>query len=305
MKGTVSQAIDLLKGSKFGLSILDKLTLFIYILSGLIILTLLYVILGKEKTSKSILSKPELLNWFPIKKVNVNINGILLSLPLVVDYLGFVKSDWELQEKEFMKKISKNDGIILDIGSNIGYHTIMVAKENVNSRIISVEASPTIFKTLKENCNANKLSNIIFYNNAVTDQDDIEINFYNRYSLSTTDKQTLKDWLVPENDIKKEKAKTVTIDTLLEREQVNKVLLLKMDIEGGEVLALTGAKSSLERKKIQNMMIEYHSNSARDYIENKLKKLGYNITLHERPFLYENKDHANGHIFAALEQTPN
>jgi len=305
MNGTGSQAIDWLKGCKFGSSISDRLILFIYILSEIIILGSLYVILGKEKTSKSVLSKPRLLNWIPIKKVNVNLDGILLSLPLVMDYLVFVKSDWELEEKEFMKKISKNDGIILDIGSNIGYHTTMLAKENVNSRIISVEASPTIFKILKENCNVNKLTNIIFYNNAVTDQDDIEINFYNRDQLSTTDKQTLKDWLVPENYIKIEKTKTVTIDSLLEREQVNKVLLLKMDIEGGEVLALTGAKYSLEQKKIQNMMIEYHSYSALDCIENLLKKLGYNITLHERPILYENKDHANGHIFAVLAKTPN
>jgi len=304
MKSTRSQVIDWLKGCKFGSSILDRLILFIYILSELIILASLYVILGKEKTNKSILSKPRLLNWIPIKKVNVNLNGILLSLPLVMDYLVFVKSDWELEEKEFMQKISKNDGIILDIGSNIGYYTTMLAKENVNSRIISVEASPTIFKILKENCNANKLQNIIFYNNAVTDKDDIEINFYNRDQLSTTDKQTLEDWLVPENDIKIEKTKTITIDTLLEREQVNKVLLLKVDIEGGEVLALTGAKSSLEQKKVQNMMIEYHSYSNRDYIENLLKELGYKITLHERPILYENKDHANGHIFAVLAQTP-
>ena len=123
----------------------------------------------------------------------------------------------------------------------------------------------------------------------------MEINFYNRDTLSTTDKQILEDWLVPESDIKKEKTKTVTIDTLLEREQVNNVLLLKMDIEGGEVLALDGASSSLEQRKIQNMMIEYHSYSNRDYIEKLLKKLGYSITLHERPILYENKDHSNGH----------
>ena len=301
MTNTGSQVIDWIKGCKFGESLSDRLILFIYILSSVIILGLLYVILGKDKTSKIILSKPKLINWIPIKKVNVNLNGILLSLPLVMDYMMIIKSDWELEEKEFMKKTSKNGGIVLDIGSNIGYHTIMLAKENPDSRIISIEASPTIFKLLNENCNINKLTNIIFYNNAVTDQDDLEINFYNRDSMSTTNKLALEDWQVPEYDIKKEKTKTVTIDTLLEREKINTVLLLKMDIEGGEVLALTGAKSSLEQKKIQNMMVEYHSYSNRDYIENLLKKLGYSITLQERPILYENKDHANGHIFAELQ----
>ena len=305
MKNTGSQVIDWLKGCKFGESILDRLILFIYILSVVIILALLYVILGKEKTSKIVLSKPRLINWIPIKKVSVNLDGVLLSLPLVMDYMMFVKPDWELEEKKFMKEISKNNGIILDIGSNIGYHTVMLAKGNDNSKIISVEASPTIFKTLKGNCNANKLTNIVFYNNAITDQDDLEISFYNRDSMSTTDKSTLEDWLVPESDIKKEKTRTITIDTLLEREQVKTVLLLKMDIEGGEVLALSGAKSSLEQKKIQNMMIEYHNCTNQNYIENLLKKLGYNITIHERPSLYDNKDYANGHIFAVLPTASN
>ena len=301
MTDTGSQITDWLKGYRFGESISDRLILFIYILGSVIILGLLYVILGKDKTSKIVLSKPNLINWFPIKKVNVNLDGILLSLPLVMDYMMYVKSDWELEEKEFMKKTSKNGGIILDIGSNIGYHTTMLAKENANSKIISIEASPTIFKILKENCNANKFTNIIFYNNAITDQDDLEITFYNRDSMSTTNKLVLDDWQVPEYDIKQEKTKTITIDTILEREKIDKVLLLKMDIEGGEVVALTGAKSSLEQKKIQNLMIEYHSYSNRDYIENLLKKLGYSITLQERPILYENKDHANGHIFAELQ----
>lgn len=295
--------IDLLKGYRFGLSISDKLIIFIYMFNALIILGSLYVILGKEKTSKCILSKPKMLNWIPIKKINVNLNGILLSMPLVMDYMIYVKSDWELQEKEFMKKFSKNDGVILDIGSNIGLHTIMLAKENIDSKIISIEASPTIFKLLNQNCSANKLTNVIFYNTAITDQDDAEISFYHRESMSTTDKQLLEDWQVPESDIRKETTKTITIDMLLKREKVDNVLLLKMDIEGGEVVALDGAKSSLEQKKIQNMMIEYHSYSNRDYVEKLLKELGFAVTLHERPVLYENNDLANGHIFAELSPT--
>ena len=303
MTDTGGEVIDWIKGYKFGVSFSDRFILFFAILSKIIILAILYVILGKEKTSKSILSKPGLLNWMSGKKVNVNLDGILLSIPLVVDYLWLLKSDWELEEKEFMKKSAKNKGVILDIGSNIGYHTIMLAKENIESKIISVEASPTIFKELRANCNDNKLENIIFYNNAITDQDDSEINFYKRDTMSTTDKQILEDWLVPENEIVHEKAKTITIDTLLEREGIDQVSLLKMDIESAEVLAFMGAKITLEQKKIQNMMIEYHSYSNRDFIIAELKQLGYNYTLHKRPILYENKDHANGHIFAELLPT--
>ena len=305
MENTGSQIIDWLKSCRFGESFSDKLILFFYILSTIIILAFLYIILGKEKTSRIILSKPKLINWIPVKAVNVIIDDVFLSLPLVLDYMLYVKSDWELEEQNFMKKISKNKGVILDLGSNIGFHTIMLAKNNKNSKIISVEASPSIFKTLKENCQANKFSNIVFYNKAITEQDDLEIIFYNRDSMSTTDKITLQDWDVPEGEITKEKTETITIDTLLEREKIDSVLLLKMDIEGGEVLALNGAKSTLNQKKISNMMIEYHSNSNRNYIEKLLKNLGYKTSIHERSSLYENKDYANGHIFAQLAEMKN
>lgn len=298
MVNTGEEIIDWLKGYKFGVSFSDKFTLFFAILNKIIILAILYIILGKEKTSKSILSKPGFLSWLSNKKVNVNLDGILLSLPLALDYLWLVKSDWELEEKEFMKKSARSEGIILDIGSNIGYHTIMLAKSNPNSKIFSIEASPTIFNTLKENCMLNRLQNIIFFNNAVTDQNDEIINFYKRDTMSTTDKTILEDWLVPENEIKIEKTKTITLDSLLEREGIRSISLLKMDIEGAEVLAFEGAKFSLETKKIQNMIIEYHSYSNRDYLLDKLNDYGFETSVHKRPILYENKDHANGHIFA-------
>lgn len=302
MENTGGQILDWMKGSRFGVSVFDKIILFIYILGSVIILAIMYVVLGKEKTTRNILSKPNLINWLPIKKVKVNLDGIFLSFPLVMDYMMFLRTDWELEEAQFMKKISKDGGTIIDIGSNIGYHTTMLAKSNTASKIISVEASPSIFKILKENCDVNNLKNIILYNKAVSDQDNLEINFYNRDSMSTTDKQTLEDWLVPENDITIEKTETITIDNLLEKEKTGTVLLLKLDVEGDEVKALTGAKNSLQEKKIKNLIIEYHSNFNRDYIENLLKQFGYDITTNERASLYENKDHANGHIFANLQE---
>jgi len=301
MKSTGNKILNFIKGCRYGSSVLDRFIIFIYIFSTLLTLSLLYVILGKEKTGKILVSNSRLFNWIPIEKVTVNFNGILLSLPLALDYMMLVWDNWELEEKEFMKKVSKNNGIILDIGSNVGYHTTMLAKENINSTIISVEASPTIFKILQENCTRNKFTNIIFYNNAVTEQDDVEIDFYKKDTMSTIDKQLLDDWSIPDDDIKKERTKTITIDTLLEREQISKVLLLKMDIEGAEVLALSGAKSSLKQKKIQNILIEYHSNSNRDHIMNLLTDSGYTVEEpHERFNPYETNDRANGHLFAVL-----
>ena len=300
MKSIKSEIIDWIRGYKFGYAIKDKIVLLIYILNGIIILTALYIISGKENTGRIILSKPNLLNWIPAKKVMLNRDGVLLSVPTVLDYMIFVKLDWENEEKQFALKHSMGDGFILDIGSNVGYYTCMLGNEFQNSKVISVEASPSIFDVLKDNCELNERSNVILYNRAITDKDGAEINFYSHDSMSTTDKQTLTDWAIPENQIGKEKTKTITIDTLLKNENANKIQFCKMDIEGAEVMALKGAQSTLKKKAIQNMMIEYHSYSNRDYVVNLLKEMNYLVTVKERDILFENKDHANGHIFATL-----
>ena len=289
-----------LQECRIGCSIFDRLILFLYTLNAIVVLTALYFTLGTKRTNRLLLSKPGLLDWIPIPRVDVNVDGILLSLPLRIDYLLSVKPDWEVEGKEFLRANSERDGAILDIGSNIGYYSALLARENPSSRVISVEASPSIFENLVSNCKANGLSNISFYNRAVSDTDDIEIEFYNRDALSSIDRQMLDDWSVPENNITKERTKTITVDTLLERESVHNISLLKMDIEGAEVAALSGAKSVLEEKRIERMLIEYHTHSGRDYILNRLQKLGYQTSVRNRPSLYRNNDHANGHILAVL-----
>ncbi len=303
MKSIRSEIVDWIKGYRFGYTIKDKIILLSYILNGIIILTLLYIILGKENTGKIVLNKPNLLNWIQAKKVIIKRDEILLSVPTVIDYMVFVKLDWEKEEKEFALKQPKNEGLILDIGSNVGHYTCILAKKYQNSKVISVEASPSIFDILHQNCELNKFSNVVLYNRAVTDKDDDEINFYTHDSMSTIDKKTLRDWRIPQSHIKNEKTKTITIDTLIKNESANIVLFCKIDIEGAEVLALKGAHQTLKKKIIQNMMIEYHSYSNRDYIINLLKNAGYQVSVKERDILYENKDHANGHIFATLSDS--
>jgi FkbM family methyltransferase len=50
---------------------------------------------------------------------------------------------------------------------------------------------------------------------------------------------------------------SVTIDTYLEKSNVSSVELLKIDIEGFELLALHGAKNALENRKIKVVYFEY------------------------------------------------
>jgi len=301
MKSTVAEIIDWLKGVKCGCSARDKLVLLVYIISAVIVITFIVGLYGKERAAKIILKRPNLVNWLPAGNILVKIDGIFLSLPVMIDYMVFVKEDWEKKEREFASNLVSDNGSILDIGANAGHYTAFLAKKNPKSKIISVEASENIFNILKENCELNKLENVSLYNLAVSDEDDELLDFFERESLSTTQKEHLEFWHVPLEQIRRTQVKTITIDSLIKKENLDKVILLKIDIEGAEVLALKGASSALQEKKIKNMIIEYHTPQNKILIEKMLKDLGYSILVDPRSIFFESKDIAIGHIIATKE----
>jgi FkbM family methyltransferase len=319
----VSEALDWLKGSKYGYRFRDKIVLFLYILNATIILIFTYAIFGKDKTLELYFHRSRLLNWMPFKSVVIQREGIKLLLPMIIDYIIVVKSDWEKEERAFLTKLdlqnrsNKNDNdhhdddFIIDIGANIGFYTILFAKRYPNYKVISIEASKKIFKQLEGNCNLNELDTsssskrITLINKATTDIADKKIDFYEIESLSTL----LKEFLVnlPTYDknnnalFSNEIVQTTTIDSIVNSKNITKISLIKIDVEGAEVLTLKGAIQTLKQRKIKTMIIEFHSRENYDYIIRLLKGVGYSISFSkERPGIYEDPKYINGHIIAEL-----
>ena len=96
--------------------------------------------------------------------------------------------------------------------------------------------------------------------------------------------------------------KTMTIDNLVAAQNLDIISLLKIDVEGAEVLVLKGATTTLTHKKIQNLIIEYHSLKNYDYIVKLLEQLGYKtIISQDRQLIRNTSEYINGHIIATVE----
>jgi FkbM family methyltransferase len=309
----VSEALDWLKGSKYGYKFKDKIVLFLYILNATIVLIFTYAILGKNKALEVYFHKNLLLNWMPFKSVVIEREGIKLSLSMIIDNIILVKPDWEEEERDFLGDLNlqkDNDhDFIIDIGANIGFYTILFAKRYPNYKIISVEASKKIFKQLEQNCNLNNIdaSRIRLINKATTDVDNKKIQFYGIESLSTISKEFLVD--LPTYDknnnplFDDEIVETTTIDSIVNSENITKISLIKIDVEGAEVLTLKGAIQTLKQKRIKTMILEFHSRENYNYIINLLKELGYSISSSiERPGIHTDPKYTNGHIIAQLTE---
>ena len=316
MRSILSELISWLKGCKYGYTYKDKIVLFLYIFNAIIIIIFIIGIFGKNKLIDTYFKRTYLLNWIPVKSVLVKIDGAILSLPMILDYIILVKPDWEEKEREFMTQLNlnnnnnNNNAIVMDIGANIGIYTILLSHIYPKAKIIAIEASPTIFEMLRSNCKLNNLvfpgSNVLLINKAISDKDDITTEFYEKHSMSTMLKEFLTNLsstiLTNQDELNKRVIRTITIDNLVETININEISLLKIDVEGAEVLALKGAIKTLTQKKIKNMIIEYHSLENYNYITKLLEEeLRYTIINSQERFNKET-EFVNGHIMAILQE---
>ena len=144
-------------------------------------------------------------------------------------------------------------------------------------------------------------------NKAISDKDDTTAEFYEKHLMSTMLKEFLTNLsstiLTNQDELNKRVVRTITIDNLVETTGVNEISLLKIDVEGAEVLALKGAINALTQKKIKNMVIEYHSLENYNYIIKLLEEeeLGYTIIDSQERFNKE-KEFVNGHVMAILQE---
>lgn len=225
---------------------------------------------------------------------------------MMVDYLVLVKPDWEQKERDFVSKLNLNnskDKVIIDLGAYIGYYTAILSHVYPQARIIAVEASPTIFNIHKKNCVLNKIGNLTLINKAISDEDGNKVEFFEKHSMSTF----LTEYLaflfpnVDEQDLHKEIVTTVTIDALASKMNLEEISLLKVDIEGAEVLALKGALGMLKGGKIKNIMIEYHSVDNYYHLIEMMKQFGYSYYVDARYEVLKDTKYVNGHIMATLK----
>ncbi|MGI0020068.1 MAG: FkbM family methyltransferase [Nitrososphaera sp.] len=308
-----------LKGARCGYRLQDKIILFIHITSAIIIVLLLVILFGKKRAAKLLLRNVEWLNWMPVDCVMVRLGngdkGALLSLPLRVDYTILLSSTWEDVERAFVSTLDLEvkHGVVIDVGANIGIYAVLLARSHPKLEVIAIEASPKIFDRLGTNCRLNNLSNVTLINAAVFNQDNSTVELYERDSMSTILKDFLLDFGISDkkergkdkgSSITKRKIKTRTLDSIMESMDVDKVALLKLDIEGAEILALEGAAKALSQKKVKNMLIEYHSIQNYDQLLNTLKQYGYAYSIHQRSQLFDDDEaHVNGHVMATLSNS--
>jgi FkbM family methyltransferase len=175
--------------------------------------------------------------------------------------------------------IPRKGDIIIDCGAYIGLYSIISSKLSGNDgKIISIEPNPSVFEHLRRNIQLNKIENSILLNIALADREGEMEFFIPKVSAAGSTFYLEHLSLQKVAEFNKMVVKTMTLDKLILMENLNRVNIVKIDVEGAELLVLRGAQNALKSKKIDKLIVEIHKtiNPPKEVIDFLLNK-GYNI----------------------------
>ena len=184
---------------------------------------------------------------------------------------------------------------IIDIGAHAGYFSVYARSFRTNTKIIAIEPNADNIFVLKQNLELNKLQKIEVLEGAVGKTSG------RRHLLIAKDSHNHK--LLKDN---KDKQKTIIVQTwslseIFKKCIIDRVGLVKMDIEGGEYEVFDGISDQIF-EKINAFVIEYHNSSEEKYhvIEELLRNNGFGVQVFPSKF-----DKKMGFIFAQNKRVIN
>lgn len=154
------------------------------------------------------------------------------------------------ETKLFLEQLRAGD-VVLDIGANIGYYTLLAARKvGTDGCVYAFEPDPTNFSLLKQNVELNGYGNVVLVNKAVGETSE-DLKLY-LSDVNAGDHRTYASEVGrPAITIP-----CTSIDDYF-RGQDRKADFIKMDIQGSECRALRGMQETLERCEQVKLTVEF------------------------------------------------
>jgi len=166
-------------------------------------------------------------------------------------------------EEQFKHLFNVKNGIFIDIGAHIGKHTIYSAI-NGAKQVIAIEAAYSTFSILDYNVKLNNLHNVRIIHAACWDKaEQLKLYF---------DSDGIGSVMTQKSDTL-ESVDTVTIDSLTT--SLNRVDVIKIDVEGAETNVLKGSRNTLN-KFHPKIVFEAFTDEQYDNVMDVIESFGYN-----------------------------
>ena len=182
------------------------------------------------------------------RPIKVSFNGIRVSLAprgAVAAYLWAGLSS-EKQEVSFILNVLQPGMIFFDVGTNVGLFAISAAKKIGGEGIYAFEPCSSTFQLLQRNLTLNGVSDVNVTQIALGEsvgEGVLQINASGKDGLNTLGQATHPDSHV----VGREEVRVTTVDIFMKEHNVPRVDVMKVDIEGAELMLFRGARDLLER----------------------------------------------------------
>jgi FkbM family methyltransferase len=168
------------------------------------------------------------------------------------DHMGgqiFFRGSYSGNQLSVLERHLKRDSIFVDVGANQGEFSIAAARIATNGKVIAFEPVSEYRNRLEENSKLNGFDNIVIVPVALADAE-AKVPIYDAdgaFSDGTRNDGVTSLYESKNLNRVREYVTVRRMDDVLQELQIDRVDIVKLDIEGGEWSALKGALETLKR----------------------------------------------------------
>jgi len=152
----------------------------------------------------------------------------------------------QLPEREVLHpfcNLLRRDGVLVDIGANIGWYSLLAAA--TGALAYAFEPIPSTYERLCKNIELNDYVGIKPFFMGLGEKSGLET-FYYHQNVSGASSRANLDYL-SDGMSQPVKCPINTLDSICKRENIERIDLIKCDVEGGELFVYRGAIETLRR----------------------------------------------------------
>lgn len=189
-------------------------------------------------------------------KMYVNLGADFFLRKTFESYI--ISPNWEELMTQMFKKVVKEGDNVVDLGANLGYYTLLTARlVGSKGKVYAFEPEPLNYKLLIKNIELNGYDNIVAMQKAVSDTTGMVKLFLNSEDSGA---HTIRQSSGNKEFIEVE---SVALDEFF-KDKEYPINIIKMDIEGAEMAALTGMDRIIRENENLKIFIEFYPPAIRE-----------------------------------------
>ncbi len=167
-------------------------------------------------------------------------------------FRGYITTNWEKLTTERFKEVVKEGDVVLDLGANMGYFTLLAARlVGKEGKVYAFEPQPTNYSLLVKNIELNGYDNVVPLQKAVSNTSGLIKLFISDEDIGNS---TIFQY---GGDRESVEVEAVTLDDFF-KDKEHRVDVIKMDVEGAEMAALLGMDRIIRENRNLKIFSEFY-----------------------------------------------